>query len=141
MSLIKNPNEVWSDPFSGINSLLKDYLNYGLASRINTSSSSSWRNRFRVDTFTDENSYYVVAELPGVSKGNIAIDLHNSVLRIAAKRVLGEGESASEVEANREVTVGDDVDASKVTAKYENGLLTVTLPRAEERKPKTISVS
>ena len=42
---------------------------------------------------------------------------------------------------NRLVSIPDDVQADKVSAAYENGILTVTLPRTEKSKPKKISVS
>jgi HSP20 family protein len=45
------------------------------------------------------------------------------------------------VSLNRLVSIPDEVQADKVFAAYENGILTVTLPRKEEAKPKKISVS
>lgn len=95
---------------------------------------------FPVNLYGDDESYYLVAELPGVRKEDIDLKLENAMVEIAAKRKLGEGDDAREFSMTRSVTIGDDVNPDAVSAKLENGVLTVTLPKAEERKPKTIAI-
>ncbi|MCC5807954.1 MAG: Hsp20/alpha crystallin family protein [Opitutales bacterium] len=97
---------------------------------------------FRVDLNHDADNYYVLAELPGVDKKDVNIELENAVLTISGERKSG-GEAGGEstFRFSRFITVGDDVVADKVKAKLENGILTVTLPKREERKPRMISVS
>lgn len=97
---------------------------------------------FRVDLNHDADNYYVLAELPGVDKKDVNIELENAVLTISGERKSG-GEDAGEstFRFSRSITVGDDVIADKVKAKLDNGILTVTLPKREERKPRMISVS
>lgn len=97
---------------------------------------------FRVDLNHDADNYYVAAELPGVDKKDVNIELENAVLTISGERKIGGDEGAeSTVRFSRSITVGDDVNPDKVKAKLENGILTVTLPKREERKPRMISVS
>lgn len=96
---------------------------------------------FRVDLYSDEDNRYVVAELPGIRKKDISIELENAVLTITAHRTMKEGDNEQTFNYSRSITVGDDVDANKVKARLEDGLLRVTLPKAETRKPKQITVS
>lgn len=95
---------------------------------------------FRLDTFADDEGYHAVAELPGVPKEAIDVRLENAVLTISGERTTGEGESRRTFKFSRSITLGDDVNPDAVTARYEDGLLTVDLPKAEERKPRAISV-
>lgn len=95
---------------------------------------------FPVDVYGNDDSYFLVAELPGVKKENIDLKLENAVLTISAKRKVDEGENSSDYSMDRSITVGDDVDSDGVSAKLANGVLTITLPKAEERKPKSITI-
>lgn len=110
----------------------------GLASGFPT---GSFGERFPVDIYGDGESYFLVAELPGVQKEDVDLKLENAVLTINAKRKRGEGENATEHSMTRSITVGDDINPDEVMAKLENGVLTVTLPKVEERKPKSIAIS
>ncbi len=99
-------------------------------------------DRFPVDLFEDANATYVRAELPGVNRADIGVELVDGVLQLAAKRVRKDGEREKTQEFRRAITVPDGaVQADKITAAYENGVLTVTLPKREEAKPRKISVA
>ncbi len=108
---------------------------------ISPSSTGDFARGFPVDIYGDDESYFLVAELPGVKKEDVDLKLENAVLTITAKRLRGEGEHAKELKSSRAITVGDDINADEVIAKLENGMLTVTLPKVEERKPKSIAIS
>ncbi|MCC5833901.1 MAG: Hsp20/alpha crystallin family protein [Opitutales bacterium] len=99
---------------------------------------------FRLDSYQDEANHYIVAELPGFDRKDIQVELENEVLTISAKRE-SEGEEGasreSSLNVSRSVAVEKAIQADKVQAKLENGLLTVTLPKAEERRPRMIEVS
>ena len=96
--------------------------------------------RFPVDLYEDKDNTYVRAELPGVSRDDITVEMTEGYLTIAASR-----KSADEKEESfafsRAVSIADEVQTDKVTANYENGVLTVTLPKREEAKPKKITVA
>lgn len=132
MSLIKY-DTFFSDPFSEMDRLFSEFL--GDRSRFTS------RNQFPVDVYSDEHDLNVVAELPGFAKKDISIDLHNAVLSIKASRVRKENGQEHTYHYSRSITVGDDINASKVTAKYQDGVLTVNLPKREERKPKSIKIA
>jgi len=89
-----------------------------------------------------------VVELPGMRREDIEISLHDGTLTISGerKRETSNGERAERTERyigkfRRSVTLPTRVDANKVSATYRDGILTVTLPKAEEAKPKQIPVS
>ena len=101
-----------------------------------------------LDLYQDANNVVAVVELPGMQKEEIGISLHDGTLTIAGERkaVTGEGEKAERTERStgkfrRSITLPALIDAGKVAASYKDGILTVTLPKAEEAKPKKIEVS
>jgi HSP20 family protein len=93
--------------------------------------------RFPVDLYEDKDNVYVRAELPGVTADAIAIEMVEGHLTINAARKSGE----ETFNLARSITVPETVQSDKVSAKYENGLLTVTLPKQEQVKPRKITVS
>jgi HSP20 family protein len=101
-----------------------------------------------LDLYQDSDSIVAVVELPGMRKEEIEISLHDGTLTISGerKRESANGEKAERTERyvgafRRSITLPTRVDASKVSATYQDGILTVTLPKAEEVKPKQIPVS
>ncbi len=85
-------------------------------------------------------------ELPGMRKEDIEISLQDGMLTISGERKSAEGEKAERTERyvgkfRRSISLPTQVDANKVTATYRDGILTVTLPKAEEAKPKQIQVN
>jgi HSP20 family protein len=102
---------------------------------------SALGGQFPVDLYEDKENTYVRAELPGVTRDAISVEIVDGSLSIQASRKEKSGEGEGAVSFSRLVSIPDEVQAEKVTAAYENGILTVTLPRKEEAKPKKISVS
>jgi HSP20 family protein len=102
-----------------------------------------------LDVFDDKDNFVVKAELPGMKKDEIDITLHDGALTISGERkherdVSETGTFRSERyfgKFQRSVTLPAAVDAGKVAASYKDGVLTVTLPKAEEAKPKQIAVN
>ncbi len=140
MRLIKNDN-LWTDPFADFDTFLSRAFGMPNRSALAPELSRESYGGFRLDLHQDDDNYYVVAELPGVEKNAVNIELENAVLTIGAERRSGEGDSERVYSFSRSVTVSDDIVAEKVDAKLENGLLTVTLPKAEQRKPRTIAIT
>jgi HSP20 family protein len=97
--------------------------------------------QFPVDLYEDKDNTYVRAELPGVNRDAISVEIVDGSLSIQASRKGKSGDGENTASLNRVVTIPDEVQADKVSASYENGILTVTLPRKEEAKPKKITVS
>lgn len=104
---------------------------------------SSAANRFPVDLFEDKENTYVRAELPGVTRDDINVEMVDGYLTIAATRKTpgADGKAEESFSFSRSISIADEVQADKVSAAYENGVLTVTLPKREEAKPKKITVA
>jgi HSP20 family protein len=102
-----------------------------------------------LDLYQSNDNVVAVAELPGMRKEDIEISLHDGTLTISGERKRessGNGENAERTERyigrfRRSIALPTRVDAGKVSAVYRDGILTVTLPKAEEVKPKQIQVS
>lgn len=120
---------------------------YGLNSEIDRLFSSAYGaaspgfgKSLLIDLYEDQNNAYVRADLPGVTRDAISIDLVENSLTIKATRKQGHGENAETVTFNRAITVPENIKGESVSAAYENGVLTVTLPKKEEAKPRKVSV-
>ena len=107
---------------------------------------TGWSPAF--DLYESGDHLVAVVELPGMRKEDIDISLHDGTLTINGerKREINNGETAQRTERyvgtfRRSIALPTRVDASKVSATYQNGTLKVTLPKAEEAKPKQIQVS
>jgi HSP20 family protein len=93
--------------------------------------------RFPVDLYEDKDNTYVRAELPGVSREAINIEMVDGYLNISAARKQGE----ETFDFNRSIAIPEAIQADKVAAAYENGQLTVTLPKQEQVKPRKINIA
>jgi HSP20 family protein len=108
---------------------------------LNDLSGSSSAERFPVDIYQDSENTYVRAELPGFRRDDLNVEFTDGVVTVSASRKSGSGENEESVSFTRSINVGDAVDAGKINAAYENGVLTVTLPKREDARPKKITVS
>lgn len=106
--------------------------------------------RFALDLFEDKANTYVRAELPGLSREDISVEVIDGYLTIAATRKApaptekakaGEAKAEEAYSFSRSVSIGEDVQTDKISAAYENGVLTVTLPKRETVQPKKIAVT
>ncbi len=101
-----------------------------------------------LDLYQSTDNIVAVVELPGMRKEDVEISLHDGTLTISGERKCEstDGEKAERTERyvgvfRRSIALPTRVDASKVSATYRDGILIVTLPKAEEVKPKQIQVS
>lgn len=96
----------------------------------------------------DKDAYYVRAELPGIKADHLDISVTGSNVTISGERTIpAHAENAKYHRKEREagsfsrvITLPGQVDSSKVDAHSVNGVLTITLPKAESAKPKQITV-
>lgn len=100
-----------------------------------------------VDIYETDNEYVLKADMPGVPKENIEITFNNNELEINGK--IDEGYTSSDnltyheftlYNYNRKFIVSDKINVEGINALLENGVLTVTLPKREEAKPKRIEI-
>ena len=102
-----------------------------------------------LDLYQSNDNVIAVVELPGMRKEDIEIYLHDGTLTISGERKRENSRNGDKAERTeryigtfrRSIALPTRVDAGKVTATYVDGILTVTLPKAEEAKPKQIQVS
>ncbi len=108
-----------------------------------------WQGEFPVDLYQNKNAVTVRAELPGFRKEDISVEVADGVLTITghqkteAKSDQTDKEAATatqERRVSRALSLPENLDLDKIQAGYENGVLTVTLPKQEEVKPKQIAV-
>ncbi|MGD8779778.1 MAG: Hsp20/alpha crystallin family protein [Ignavibacteria bacterium] len=100
-----------------------------------------------VDIFETEHEFYLLAQLPGVEKNNMKIKLEDGNLlimgRINYEETLNRNYTLKESETGnyfRKFNLSDSIDSEKINANYENGLLTVKLPKKDKVKPKVIDI-
>ncbi|MGV0812151.1 Hsp20/alpha crystallin family protein [Mycolicibacterium boenickei] len=92
--------------------------------------------------------YVLTADLPGVDPGSVDVDVDNGTLTISAHRTARSEESVQWLanerffgKYRRQLSLGDGIDTSAISATYENGVLTVTIPVAERARPRRIEVA
>jgi HSP20 family protein len=101
-----------------------------------------------LDLYESSDNVVAVVELPGMRKEDIDISLHDGTLTISGerKRESTGDEKTQRTERyvgtfRRSIALPTRVNAGKVSATYQDGILKVVLPKAEEAKPKQIKVS
>ena len=105
--------------------------------RSSRSEAAEWRPA--VDIIEAEQQYQLLLDLPGIDPQSIEVTEEKQVLTIRAERSaaeLGEGETLTRAERktgvyHRQFTLPDDVDSETISAKSQNGVLTVTLGRKQ----------
>ena len=103
-----------------------------------------------VNTREADDAYFVEVDLPGVEKEDISIDVEDNILRISGERKLKkerEDENFYRVESvygkfERDFSMPEDVDASKIEAEVEDGVLYVKIPKKQviDQAPRKIKI-
>lgn len=128
------------DPFRDFDRLAEQVLS--------PASGSARTPRFMpMDVYRDGEAFVLLVDLPGVAPESIDLNVDNGTLTIRAERGSPEGEGLdwllSERYAGaymRQLTLGEGVDTERISAAYDAGVLTVTIPVAEKAKPRRIEV-
>jgi HSP20 family protein len=101
-----------------------------------------------INVFNDGDEFVLVAEMPGVKKEDLDIQVRGDTLRIQGKKTISYDDEASvhrreraAGQFDRTLTLPAEVDAAKVAAEYRDGVLTLRLPRAESAKPRTVTIN
>ncbi len=93
------------------------------------------------DIHEDKDNYYAVFEAPGVKKEDLKVELHDRLLSVNVERKFKQGDEESSYTSSRSISVPDSVKPDGIVAKLEDGILTVTLPKSEEKKPRVIHIA
>jgi HSP20 family protein len=102
-----------------------------------------------VDIQETEDSYRLIAELPGLTRDDINITLENNVLRLSGERKFEKDvkkESYHRIERtygtfSRSFALPHQVNGEKVEAGFQDGVLTIKVPKAEQARPRKIAIS
>ena len=101
-----------------------------------------------IDITEDNDAFVVVADLPGLTKKDISINIKENMLTVSGERKIekkDENKNYCRTERRdgifkRSFQLTDQVISDKITASFKDGVLTVTVPKAEEVKPKEIEI-
>lgn len=101
-----------------------------------------------INVFQDGEDFVITAELPGVRKEDLEIQVKGDQVRIQGTKAVAYPEDASVhrrersgARFDRTLQLPAQIDAAKVSAEYRDGVLTVTLPRAENDKPRSVTIN
>ena len=101
-----------------------------------------------MDAWRDGDVFHVEFDLPGVDPGSIDLDVERNVVTVRAERPAREGDDTELLAAerprgvfSRQLFLGDNLDADKINAGYEAGVLSLTIPVAEQAKPRKIEIT
>ena len=101
-----------------------------------------------VNLFRKGEDFVAIAEVPGIDKQNIDIQVRGNAIRIAGSKALNYAEKASVHRSerlagqfDRVITLPVEIDSERVRAECRDGILAVYLPVAEKNKPRSITVS
>lgn len=101
-----------------------------------------------VDVFEDQNSVKIVAEIPGVAMDDLTLSLENNVLTLRGEKRQEREDRTDRVHRyersygafERSFVLPATVDAEKIEANLDNGVLTITVPKVEKARPRQIEV-
>jgi HSP20 family protein len=100
-----------------------------------------------MDAYREGDDFVVHFDLPGVDPGSIELTVDRNVLTVKAERKWSRSEGTEVVVSerqqgtfSRQLFLGDTLDANRIEANYEHGVLTVRIPVAEQAKPRRIEI-
>jgi len=106
-----------------------------------------WQGEFPIDLYQDKEAYVVRAELPGFRKEDLSVEVAAGILTVTGHQKTETGKKEKDADGtiqerrvSRSISLPEHVSAEKIQAAYENGVLTVTLPKHEEVKPRQIAI-
>ncbi|GAA4397700.1 Hsp20/alpha crystallin family protein [Tsukamurella soli] len=101
-----------------------------------------------MDLYQVDDHYVLTADLPGADPGSIDVSVDSGVLTLSAQRTTPADDGVRWLASERfsgiyrrQLTLGDGIDAAAITAGYDNGVLTVTIPLAERAKRRRIEIA
>jgi HSP20 family protein len=101
-----------------------------------------------INIFQRGTDFVAIIEMPGVRKDELSLEVRGNTLRMSGKKALGYGDKVSMHRRervagsfDRTITLPVRLDANRIAAEYRDGMLALTLPRAESDIPKSIKVN
>lgn len=112
-----------------LGSLLDDFMGSG-----------SHLNRPLIDLYEDDHHFFARFELAGFRKDQVDIELEDAVLTVSTRDANEEGNHLSRYQFERSIPAPDGVDLGQISAQMKDGILTITMPKAEALKPRQITI-
>jgi HSP20 family protein len=131
-----------TDPFRDLDRIASQLLG--------TTAAGTWTrpNPMPLDAWREDSHFVVCFDLPGVSLDAIDVDIERNVLTVKAeRRPTAVGEVEMQVSErplgafSRQLFLGDTLDAEKIKADYDAGVLTLRIPIAEKAKPRKVEIT
>jgi len=134
------------DPFGDV---LNDLVNGFFVRPVSALEPGETARRLKIDVSEKDTDYRVLAEIPGVKKDEIQVDIEGDVVTISAEtraeKDVKEGERVIHSERyygklSRSFRLGQEVDQTKASAKYTDGVLELTLPKKAAANAKRLTI-
>lgn len=104
--------------------------------------------RMPIDLYRDGDHYVLTADLPGIDPGSVDIDVDGQLLTVRAQRTPRSQEGVTWLARERQsgtylrqLTLGQGIDTTSISANYDNGVLSIVIPVSEQAKPRKVEVS
>ena len=131
---------------TGIDRLFNEFMGRSLRQMEEETAACAWTPA--VNILEREEGIVISADLPGLKAEDVDVTVDNGVLTIKGERTLeevSEGETYHRVERSygsfeRSFSIPNSVDPKKIEARFTNGEMTITLPKREESKPRSVKV-
>ncbi len=147
-------SQISRDPFFNFIDRFFNDVNGGME-RFNGDAAEGWQRQSWIpamDVVENQDAFIATADLPGLTKEDIQISLDEGTLTISGERKLEHQEQAEDGKGfrrferaygafNRSFSLPQGIDQENVTASFDNGVLTLSLPKSEIAKSRTISIS
>lgn len=145
MNLIRfNTKQV--DPLKEFFDYENSFWGFPLKNTLREGGRDNWVPALEVKS--DENNVYVKADLPGLKKEDISVTIDDNILTVKGERKFEKEEKNKQYHLTersygvfeRSLSLGTNVDASRIKANYKDGVLDITIPKSEKTKAKQIAV-
>jgi HSP20 family protein len=100
-----------------------------------------------INLYDSKNEFTLIAEIPGIDKNTLEIHFHNGILTLSGKRELKRFGKSEELRLEqpegsfeKNIRIPLKVKDNEIKAKFEDGILKLTIPKAEEAKPRQIVI-
>lgn len=136
------------DLFSRRNRMSQIFDDFGSPTHGSDETMSVWNWKPLVDIYDNDENIVITAELPGINKENIKVDVKDRVLTLKGER-LSENEVKEDSYHRRERVYGKferaftlpvEVDPEEIQADYKDGILKINIPKPKEQKPKQVTI-
>ena len=131
---------------TGLDRLFNEFMGHSIHKMEEETAACAWTPA--VNILEREESIVISADLPGLKAEDVEVTIDNGVLTLKGERTLEEiagGETYHRVERSygkfeRSFSVPNSVDTKKIEARFVNGEMTLTLPKRDESKPRSVKI-